>query len=164
MTDRIEKILLTVVCCVMMFFPRIAYDDYIPDMDVEKWHSHLLYHFSHANVFHLAGNLICLWIMRVRVRAVCAWACASVASVLPYTVWSWRDMCLTALPTLGMSGMIFASLGFAWACYGTWRQVMTRVMPVIFVTGMIPNINLLIHLYSFLIAYGAALVWRHSMK
>lgn len=54
-------------------------------------------------------------------------------------------------PTMGLSGYIFAELGLMWGNAGYWRGAIQKVLPVILVTMLIPNINGLLHLYAFFI-------------
>ena len=141
--DMVERCVLTAVCVVCVALPRLGFYDGC------AWWRHLVWHFFHANVFHLAGNLLCLWVMKVRVRALRAWAVATAVSWLPCGVWDWSALWWTDVETVGLSGMLFASFGMAWGEYGDWRVMLRKVLPVVAVTGFLPGMNMWVHLWSF---------------
>lgn len=70
------------------------------------WWTHLAFHFAHGNIFHLAGNLLAVWLYcksgKVGIPLwVEAFAIATVLSFLyPFTK-----------PLLGFSGIVFVVLG-----------------------------------------------------
>lgn len=103
----------------------------------------LLYHFSHANIFHLLANLVALFTFRPR-WTTCAYGylAASVASVLPF---AW----MADEPTCGLSGFVFA----CWARrYWSFRIKPFYIVGISLVSVFIPHVNWRIHLYSFILA------------
>lgn len=103
----------------------------------------LLYHFSHANIFHLLANLVALFTFRPR-WTTCAYGylAASVASVLPF---AW----MADEPTCGLSGFVFA----CWARrYWSFRIKPFYIFGISLVSVFIPHVNWRIHLYSFILA------------
>lgn len=71
--------------------------------------SHLTYSFCHANIFHLAANLVVLWSLRNRICLCASLFAAVLASFLPTYV---------SQPTVGLSGVIFAAIGIMWGKTG----------------------------------------------
>lgn len=67
-----------------------------------------------------------------------------------------------ALPTVGMSGFLFALFGIMWGRYGKFLQAVKVVMPFIVITMILPNVNGLLHLYTFLLGYGYGFCKSHS--
>ena len=70
------------------------------------WWTHLAFHFAHGNIFHLAGNLLAVWLYcksgKVSVPLwIEAFAIATVLSI-PYPFQQ---------PLLGFSGIVFVVLG-----------------------------------------------------
>ncbi len=105
----------------------------------------MLYHFSHANIFHLAANLVALFMFRPRwVTCAYGYLASSVAAVLPF---AW----VTDEATCGLSGFIFA----CWARrYWSFKIKPFYIFGVCLVSAFIPHVNWRIHLYSFILAFG----------
>lgn len=108
------------------------------------WQNHLIYSFFHANIFHLAINLIVLWSIRNKLQPLQALAIAIFASYLPMYV---------SEPTMGLSGFLFASFGLMWGKTGRWLDAIKKAMPFIGCTMLLPNVNGLLHLYAFCIGF-----------
>lgn len=104
--------------------------------------NHVIYNFFHANIFHLIINLMVLWGIKNKLRPHIAIPIAVVSSFLPMYV---------SEPTMGLSGYIFAELGLMWGNTEHWKGAIRKVLPVIIITMLIPNINGLLHLYAFFI-------------
>lgn len=75
--------------------------------DTSPWWTGITYMSLHASIMHLAMNLWVLW----QLMKCMAWkrlaAAFAVGAVIP-------AFCLTHLPTVGMSGALFAALGMLW--------------------------------------------------
>ena len=120
---------------------------------------HAAYMWSHANVWHLAGNLFVLWIMRGRLYVMESMVIAFIASYLP--AWSiYGDVGMT----LGFSGVLFAIAGMKWGVYCTKRygrylslcaveQFALKALPFALIGIVIPHLNWCIHLYTLIIGY-----------
>lgn len=108
----------------------------------------LTFHLYHGNVFHLAGNLLALWVMfppekdrRGFSRLLLAWLVASAANALA---------CERAI---GFSGIILALIGMAAPpLYDAhWRKGRTILfIAILLATSFIPGIAGLTHLLSFI--------------
>jgi len=135
---------------------------------------HALSMVSHANVWHLAGNLFVLWIMRNRLYLAASVCIAFVMSFLPVAgpVWPIDGV------TTGFSGVIFAIWGVKWGvhCQSFWpagREIMReklwefccKALPFALVGIVIPNVNWCLHLYCLLggFMYGRWR-WEHFLK
>ena len=105
---------------------------------------HFTYSFLHANVWHMAANLLVLWGVRQRMNVAVGYVIAVAASWMPM----WADK-----PTVGMSGMLFAMFGIMWGKTGRWKEYLKAGMPVILIMMLIPNVNGLLHLYCYILGF-----------
>lgn len=159
---RIEQCLITLVLTVCwLFLPAVGYTN----GDTENIKVHLLYIVSHANIWHLAGNLLCLWLIRRKLYLYSSLVIAFLASLIPaFSIYG--DVGVT----LGFSGVLFAIVGTKWGFYcGEWRrqgatpmvrkwvgQFMIRILPFALLGILIPHVNWCLHTYCLLagFAYG----------
>ena len=167
---KTEKAILTIaVVAVWAMCGHVIAANWMEWGDIE---GHLLYPFFHANVWHLAANVLFLWLMPCEVRLRVTFAVAVLASFLPSpTVWEViqlgepADTLMTAgkaagtmtggnAPgTVGMSGVLFAAVGITWGQVGRFRDMFVRNKWVLILTAVVPNVNFLIHLYCLLGGY-----------
>lgn len=108
---------------------------------------HVLYLFSHANFFHLLANVIVALSFRKGMGA-CAWLAAIGVSFLP--LYS---------PVLGLSALLFAHIGSTWAPTRGLVPMCKRVLPWAVITGLLPGICLLIHIYALFAGYFIRLLF-----
>lgn len=109
----------------------------------------LAYHFTyfafHANIFHLALNLLVLWsVKRNKIESVKAYLICVAASWMPMYVDG---------QTLGLSGFLFAMFGLMWGKVNKPMLAIKTAAPIIIVTMLLPNVNGLLHLYSYVMGY-----------
>lgn len=162
---RVEKWALSLLLlCWWLLMPVIGYggEDRGGDSVYAIMMGHLLYPFSHGNVWHLAGNVFVLWCIPGSFRLWQDYVIAVLCSLLP--VFGFWEMGMT----VGFSGVLFAEVGIRW---GVWcrkkaeagcRSTTTywtfgrRVMPWVLAFAFVPHINWCIHLYCVLsgLAYG----------
>lgn len=109
--------------------------------------THLLYSFAHVNIWHLACNLMVLWMIKNKMAVAPAFIIAVIASYLPM---------YGSSPTVGMSGMLFAMFGIMWGKINKRKEALRAGLPTIIITMLIPGVNGLLHLYCYLlgIAWG----------
>lgn len=113
----------------------------------EPWHGALLYHFTHANVFHLAGNFAVIARFQPRWASIpWAYLSASAAAICPFAGLS--------APTCGISAMVFAMLARRDALLGIWNW---RLLLLNVLLGFVPCFNWKIHLISYLISFT---IWQ----
>ena len=129
---------------------------------------HLLWPMSHANVWHLMGNLWVLWWMKGgRLYMLEAYVIAVLCSFLPVVPGLWdilpADDSAGVVATCGFSGVLCAMIGVRWGAWIGGCHNMTaywtfakRVLPFVAVGFLIPHVNWSIHLYCLLagLAYG----------
>lgn len=117
----------------------------------------MTHHFFHVNLFHLAANLLSVWLIFRKGRRygvapfIAAYICATAA-------WYATDM-----PVAGVSNMIFALFGLRTPSLrdSWWRQ--RNVIVFICVTAgmaLVPNISGFTHLASFILGSLCAVVCR----
>ena len=156
----IEKAVLTAVLASWYAFaPQTGYGNH---GDLSPVH-HALYMLSHAGVWHLAGNLFVVWIMRRRLYLAAAAVIAFAASYLPVISPLWP---LDGV-TMGFSGVIFAIWGVKWgvycqsfvplgyrAYYERVCEFCVKILPFAMAGAVIPHVNWCLHLYCLLIGFG----------
>ena len=149
--ELIEKIVVTLVLVAWYFLmPQKGYTADTEDP------AHITYILCHANIWHLAGNVFVLWMMKGRLHIASSITIAILCSYIPVigTIW---DSFVFDGETMGFSGVIFAIAGIQWGwyifdSYGEKRKkaektFLTKVLPFAFVGILIPHINWCIHLY-----------------
>lgn len=137
----LAKLLVTVTCAVWLFFPLETFNGW------GGLRGHLLYGFSHANVFHCAANLLCMWLIRFRIRWVACYALSVLCSYIPCAVWDWGSISFVAEPTCGLSGLLICAVGMEWGRYGMLLKMMRHVGLPLVVFGLVPHVNMLLHLW-----------------
>lgn len=109
---------------------------------------HLLYPLSHANVFHLLANVLCLWMIPCGLHLGSAWAVAVACSFLP---------CFLGEGTCGFSGVLFAIVGMSWGRVRLFREMLWRNKWWIVIPMFVPHVNALLHIWcllgGFLVGY-----------
>lgn len=114
--------------------------------------NHFLYPLSHANVWHLSANLLCLWMLRCPPHIMATFVCAVLCSFLPcpmLPLWG-TDV---FQPTVGYSGALFAMVGISWGKIHRFRDMLSKNVWFLLITAFIPHVNFLIHLYCLLLGY-----------
>ena len=104
---------------------------------------HLLYHFCHANVFHLAANLLALYAFRPRIyTCIVAYTCAVLVSYIPIIIYD--------TPTMGLSAFLFAAYSrkFYFHHLNPSRLILLQLA-----FAFIPGINWMIHIAAFISGY-----------
>lgn len=150
-----EKAILTVG--MLLWWLLMPMTGYTAD-DCSLW-PHVAYMWSHASVWHLAGNLFVLWIMRSPLRLLPSAVIAIAVSYLPS--WSiWGDVGMT----LGFSGVLFAMWGIKWGVYCSRRygrrfsacaldEFAMKAVPFALLGIVAPHLNWCIHLYALITGY-----------
>lgn len=154
--ETFEKIAITLV--LVAWWIILPVTGYTSADDDDMW-PHLAYMLSHVNIWHLAGNLIVLWIMRGRLYVIPSMPIAFIASFMPaFGIWGDLGM------TVGFSGVLFAIGGIKWGVYCTRRygryfsacaldDFMRKALPFALIGILIPHLNWCLHLYALIFGY-----------
>ena len=163
----IEKIAISLVLTIWyLFLPVVGYE--ANDYESVNIPTHLAYMLSHANVWHLLGNLFVLWIMSNRLYLLPSVFIAFLCSFIPvFGIWPIGM-------TVGFSGVLFAIAGIKWGVYcrsfvlaGRWfeREALIefamKALPFALIGIVIPHINWCIHLYCMLSGFVYGRYYRH---
>lgn len=153
MKERIEKITLTVIMVLWyLLMPAIGYEN----GDTRDLPAHVFYMVSHANIWHLAGNLFVLWLLRGRLYLLPSVLVAFFASYLP----SW-SLYGEVGATMGFSGVLFAIIGIMWGVasrhdtYGrrNMKDFTMKALPFALIGMALPNVNWCIHFYTIMAGF-----------
>ena len=137
-------VILTLLCAVGYWFDLTFGSD-------APWWRCFVYHFDHANIFHLALNLWAMYQFKPRWKTFAvAYIVSSTAALLPLSS--------VALPTCGLSGLLMAAYARK---YAEFRMPIWKPIAVNMVFALLPMFNWKIHLVSFLLSY---LVWWRKRK
>lgn len=153
--ELVEKTVISVVLTACwLLLPAVGYQD----CDI-KDAAHFYYMFCHVNIWHLAGNLFVLWLMRGRLYLMPSLLIAYWCSLIPaFSIYGDVGM------TIGFSGVLFAIWGIKWGAYCRrniipldryeviWR-FMTKVLPFAMIGIVIPHVNWCLHLYCLLAGF-----------
>ena len=181
----ISKVMMTVLLVVWWLYgPRVGYYP-VGETDghtIGTLWEHIFWPLSHANVWHLAGNLWVLWWLkgeRLYIRE--CYVMAVLCSFLPVGPGLWEILpfgeATEAVVTCGFSGVLCGMIGVIWgqwiskchnlahsqdngrkgwgisSAYWTFAK---RVLPFVALGFLIPHVNWSIHLYCVLagVTYG----------
>ena len=155
----IEKIAVTTVLTIWWAcLPMVGYD--ANDFRDANVGLHLAYMLSHANIWHLLGNLFVLWLFRNKLYLLPSLIIAFLCSFLPVVgIWPMGV-------TVGFSGVLFAIAGIKWGVYcrqfvlaGHWfeREALAefskKALPFAVLGIFIPHVNWCLHLYCLLAGF-----------
>ena len=152
--------------------------------------SHVLYMVSHANFWHLAGNLFVLWMIPNRLYLLEAVTIAFVTSWLPGVGSIWEILSGEPIgTTVGFSGVLFAIFGIKWGVYCVGqhkgrvsrrgrimdeqrtaisakrlKMFCVRVLPFALIGFLVPHLNWTIHLYCLTAGLLVGMVRAYNVK
>lgn len=108
-----------------------------------------IFHFHHSNIWHLLANASCIYAMR-KFRWLESYAVAFGCS--------W----LIVEPTVGISGMVFAAIGFNLGEKRMWKGLLKcAISAVLF--GLMPGVSMLFHVMCLFVGFVSIYLWR-SLK
>ena len=113
--------------------------------------NHFLYPFSHANIWHLSANILCLWMLRLPTHIIATYICAALCSFLPCPLLPLYGG--SAEATMGFSGVLFAMVGVSWGKLHRFRDMVWRNKWYLIIPAFLPHVNFLIHIYCMLAGY-----------
>ena len=120
------------------FFPRVGY------VFGDGLLNHCLYMFSHANIWHLLANIVCIWLIRCPFHLVGSLLVAVLCSFLP---------CFTSELTYGFSGVLFCTVGISWGVAGRFRDMLWKNKWYLLIPFVLPHINGFLHVYCMVVGY-----------
>lgn len=115
---------------------------------------HLLYPLSHANVFHLAANVLCLWMIPCGLHLGSSYFVAVVCSFLP---------CFLGESTMGFSGVLFAIVGMSWGRVNKFRDMLWKNKYWLVIPMFIPHVNALLHIWCLLGGWIVGRIWQDKI-
>lgn len=124
-----------VVCYLVM--PQYSFGGCCQEMTT-KCTGHLLYWLSHANVWHLAANILCLWMIPCELHLTFAIIAAVSCSFLP---------CFIPEATCGFSGVLFAIVGMSWGRVHRFKDMLWRNKWWLIIPLFLSHVNALLHVY-----------------
>lgn len=140
----LAKIIVSLVLVVWYFImPQYSFSGYGIGTD-ETLSGHVLYSFSHANVWHLSANILCLWMLPCELHLLFAIIAAVLCSFLP---------CFIGESTCGFSGVLFAIVGMSWGSARKFKDMLWRNKWWLIIPVFIPHVNALLHVYCLLAGY-----------
>ena len=197
----VEKVLITVVLVLWWLFgPVVGYGDLLEggrySMTAKETGvmgvvmPHVLYMFSHANFWHLLGNLFVLWLVNGRLFLLKALVIGFLCSRFPGvgSIWDIINNEPIAI-TVGFSGALFAIYGIKWGhyCVGVHKgkvsrrgrlldeqrtaispkrlkRFCTHVVPFALIGFLIPHLNWTIHLYCLTAGFFVGMLAGYNTK
>lgn len=136
---HLPKITVTLILIVSyLFLPQYGFNGGEAGLD------NILYPLSHANIWHLMANIVCLWMIPCELHLGTSFLIAVLCSFLP---------CFTEEPTLGFSGVLFAIVGMSWGRVRRFRDMVWRNKVFLVIPFLIPHINAFIHVYCMVVGY-----------
>jgi membrane associated rhomboid family serine protease len=160
MSDKVIKILFSFLLVGSYFFlPKYGFTTFAYSAhDVSDiLATHFLYPFSHANIWHLFANILCLWMISCRLHPIATYLIAVACSFLPsfclYDSIAHCSLAALTVPTYGFSGILFAIVGVSWGRVHRFRDMLWKNKWYLVLPAFLPHVNFLIHLYCLLAGY-----------
>lgn len=97
--------------------------------------------FEHANIWHLAGNLLCLWCLPITVGQFLFASMATALLLLPFDV-----------STIGISGVLFFLIGRIYGRLGA-RSAAAKCLALVVLYGLLPGVAMLYHVVTLISGY-----------
>lgn len=105
-----------------------------------------IFHFYHSNIWHLLANASCIYAMK-KFRWLESYAVAFLCSWLIVT------------PTVGISGIVFAAIGFNLGERESWKGLLKCSFSAV-LFGLMPNVSMLFHVACLFIGFISIYLWR----
>ena len=99
----------------------------------------ITFHFHHSNIWHLLANASCIYAIR-NFRWIESFVVASICSFV------------VTCPTVGISGLVFAAIGFNLGHSGKWKALLKCSLSAV-VFGLMPGVSMLFHLACLLVGF-----------
>ena len=148
--------ILTIICVTIWLMGKKTAES-MAVSSIAVWQCIFLYHFAHANIFHLICNLMALWPFRPRPMTVLvAFLCSSASALILMAYYPGYG------PVCGLSAMLFACFARR---YATWKLPIWKIVLLNVAFIFIPRVDGLLHLLSFFLSYAVwKVVWTYAKK
>ena len=158
MSDKLVKLVMCFLLVGSYFFlPKYGFTAFDGSLCVHDIATHFLYPFSHANIWHLACNMLCLLMLKCRTHIFATYLIAVISSFLPsfclYDSITQGGFAALSVPTYGFSGILFAMVGISWGKAHRFRDMIWRNKWYLVIPAFLPHVNFLIHIYCLLIGH-----------
>lgn len=158
MKDKVIRLVVSLLLVGSYFFlPKYGFTAFDGSVNAHIIATHLLYPFSHANIWHLAANILCLWMIPCRLYIFATYVIAVLCSFLPsfciYDSIVQGGFAALKSPTYGFSGVLFAIVGISWGKVHRFRDMIWKNRWYLVVPAFLPHVNFLIHTYCLLVGY-----------
>ena len=154
MKYSLAKVIVSLVLMVSYFaMPQFAFGDGCGST-ATYWAGHVLYPLSHANIWHLLANVLCLWMIPCGLHLGSAYLVAVLCSFLP---------CFLGEDTMGFSGVLFAIVGMSWGKVKRFRDMLWKNKWWLVIPMFIPHVNALLHIWCLLGGFLVGYFWRDSL-
>lgn len=165
----LTKLIASLVLILSYFLlPKYGFVSFDGNVCMEEIITHLLYPLSHANVWHLAANIMCLWMVTCKIRIAPAYIIAVACSFIPSVslfdcIINW---CIegTREPTMGFSGVLFAVVGMSWGKVSKFKTMLWQNKWYLVIPAFLPHINFLIHFYCLMVGYVIGYILYSNTK
>lgn len=145
------------------FLPKYGFTAFDGSVSADSVIGNFLYPLSHANIWHLSANILCLWMLCCPMHLLATYLIAVLCSFLPsfslydilYSYFSCTPVAFSPLsePTYGFSGILFAMVGISWGKIHRFREMLRRNKWYLIIPAFLPHVNFLIHIYCLLAGY-----------
>lgn len=133
------KVVVSVILVVWHFaMPQYSFGGWGVHPECGTIWEHLLYPLSHANIWHLAANVLCLWMIPCDLHLLAATFLSVLCSFLP---------CFISEATCGFSGVLFAIVGMSWGRVHRFKDMIWRNKWFLIIPVFLPHVNALLHVY-----------------
>ena len=150
-----EKIVKLVVCFLLVgsyfFLPKYGFTAFNGSVCGHDIATHFIYPFSHANIWHLSANILCLWLLRCQPHIFATYVCSALCSFLPCPLLPLYGEPADA--TMGFSGVLFAMVGVSWGKIHRFKDMVLRNKWILIIPAFLPHVNFLIHIYCLFAGY-----------
>lgn len=149
------------ITALVLVFLILGRPDYLSSPDADLWLRALTYHVFHANIFHLAANILSIWFvfMVTPVRS----DKTNISQLVAAYVIATLTFFIATRPVVGVSNILFAVLGLRTPAFNHpwWRSQNTLVFFAI-TLGMLalPQFAAVTHIVSFICGTILAVVRR----
>lgn len=155
---RFVKIIMCLVLVGSYFFlPKYGFTSFSPADFPAGLLPHMLYPLSHANIWHLLANMLCLFMLRCKMHLLATYLIAVLCSFMPsfsiYDCVMQGGFDALSEPTYGFSGILFAMVGVSWGKIHRLRDMVNRNKWFLIIPAFLPHVNFLIHIYCLFVGY-----------